>query len=570
MTALDDDFDDGFGEEVQATGRRGESLGVSVSGELLPSKNAGMGGGAFEGADRTSRELASWAPRISSADQLISKDKPMLDGRAQDLLRNNGPTIGASTTYKDAVVGAHYRLNANPAYRYLKLDDVWAEEFQQEVEEAFNLYAESDAKWIDVERKNTLTGLVRLAVGCFFAGGEVVAPMAWLGGRRPFRTAMQLIDASRVSNPNDRADDRFLRRGVALDARGAVQGLHIRRALQNDAARVGESFTWDYWPIWMKWGRLNCLHIMEPTRPEQSRGVAELAAALKETRMGKRFHEVALANAIVQASFAAAIESELPPEMAFEMVGGNSGSGGRANASVAYLEAVQAYARGGKNMDIDGAKIPHLFPGSKLKLTPAGAPGGIGETLEESLNRYISATIGMSYEEYTHDYSKTNYSSLRAATNKTSRNVKARKRIVADATANAAYQCWLEEAITEGHLETTRSLTRKDKDWFYRGMNKEAVCRASWIGATRGQVDELKETQAAIMRIASGLSTYEIETAALGYDFRDIYNQHKREMSRREQMGLSFDLSSKRPSTTASTDDLDGTDQPETAAGFGD
>ena len=491
---------------------------------------------------------------MGSADMLISREKTLLDTRGLDLMRNNGPTVGASNTKKDSIVGSQYRLNANPAFTYLKQDEKWAEEFQLEVEEKFTLYAESDMKWIDVERRKTLTDMVRLAIGCYFSGGEVVGTMNWMRGMRPFRTAMQIIDAQRVSNPQDQADNRFLRRGVQHDRDGAELGLHIRRALANDPTRTGEGYQWDYWPIRKKWGRLQTLHIMETSRPEQSRGVADLAAALKETHMGKKFHDVSLANAIVQASFAAAIESELPPEMAYEMIGaGNTPDSGL--ASMSYLQAIAEYSRGGSNLNIDGTKIPYLFPGTKLKLTPAGTPSGIGENLEESLNRYIAATLGLSYEEYTHDYSKTNYSSLRAATNKTARAVVSTKRMVADGTANAGYQCWLEEAITDGMLETTAALTRKNPLWFYEGMNKEAICRASWIGATTGQVDELKETQAAIMRIAAGLSTYEKECARLGSDFRDVYAQWKREQTMREASGLTFDLSSTRKSTSGSPDE---------------
>ena len=555
-------FDDGFGEPTTA---RRDDPGVSVSGTLMPEKKAGLGGGAFEGADRLGRELASWPVRVNSADQMIGKDKMALDGRALDLLRNNGPTIGASNTQKDSIVGAQYRLNANPAFSYLRrhsgdstIDEKWADEFQMEVEEAFTLYAESDARWCDVERKNTLTGLVRLSIGCFFAGGETVGTMNWMKGNRPFRTAMQIIDANRVCNPNDTEDTKFLRRGVKLDANGAPVGVYIRKALANDNARLGENFTWEYWPIRKPWGRLQTLHLLEMSRPEQSRGVADIVAALKETRMGKRFHEVALANAIVQASFAAAIESELPPEMAYEMIGAGDGSEGRTLASMSMLQAIAEYSRGSRNMEIDGTKIPYLFPGTKLNLTPAGVPGGIGDRLEESLNRYISTTLGISYEEYTHDYSQTNYSSLRAATNKTLRSVQTKKRVIADGTANALYQNWLEEAIVEGHLETTRAMSRKNPNWFYEKMCKEAVCRATWIGATRGQVDEKKETEAAIMRIDAGLSTYEIECARLGSDFRDVYAQRAREQRMEKDHGLVFNRSKGGAPATEAQDGNDG------------
>src|SRR5690606_7179979 len=53
-----------------------------------------------------------------------------------------------------------------------------------------------------------------------------------------------------------------------------------------------------------------------------------------------------------------------------------------------------------------------------------------------------------------------------------------------------------------------------------------------------GQVDELKETQAAVLRIANNLSTEEIEVAKLGHDYRDVLKQRAREMRQRQALGL--------------------------------
>ncbi len=513
---------------------RGANRGFTVT--ASPSeKSAGLGGGAFEGADRLGREMASWSPMISSADGVLGRgDKILLDGRARDLVRNHGPTLGAMRFHENSIVGHQYRLNSTPAWRYLGLSEAWAEEFQIEVEEKFNLYAESDDFWVDVDRTKTLTDIVRLSVCAFFTGGESVATINWMPGNgRPFATAVQMIDADRVSNPNDEMDSLYLRRGVRLDKNGARQGIYIRKAHPKDFNALGRVFQWDYWPMWQKWGRLRTMHILDQLRPDQYRGVAELVSVMKETRMGKRFHEVALANAIVQGSFAASIESELPPEMVGQMLGAGTGEEvNQTGAGLSFLQAVAEYSRGARNLQIDGTKIPILFPGTKLKLTPASSSSsGLGEDLEESLNRHTSTALGISYEEYTNDYSKTNYSSAKAASNNTLSFMKARKRKVADRTANSVYCPWLEEAITERKLESTRAMTRKDPEWFYREMNRTALCRATWIGASRGQVDEVKETNAAIARIEAGLSTLEAETARLGTDWRDVAIQRRRERS---------------------------------------
>ena len=75
---------------------------------------------------------------------------------------------------------------------------------------------------------------------------------------------------------------------------------------------------------------------------------------------------------------------------------------------------------------------------------------------------------------------------------------------------------------------------------------KEAYTKCSWIGASRGQIDELKETQAAILRIKSGLSTYEIEVAKLGLDFREVFTQRAREEKLIKAKGLYFNMDAQR------------------------
>ena len=540
--------------------RRDLGPGVSVIGT---EKRAGLGGGGLEGADRIGRELATWRPMISSPDTIINKDKLMVDGRARDMQRNSGPMQGAANVHKDSIVGSQYRLNVAPAFRTLGLDEKWAEDFQIEVEEKFTLYAESPECWIDVQGRNTLTDMVRLAVGCYFTGGEVTATMNWMTGiNRPLRTSMQMIDADRVSNPNDAQDDKFLRRGIKLDKNGRPLGAWVRRAHPNEVLALADRYSWEYWAVRKTWGRLNFLHILEQQRPDQNRGIADMVSVLKETRMGKKFHEVALANAIVQASYAMAIESELPPEMAFQSLGGEDGVGFM-DANLSLLQGIAEYSRGAKNLEIDGVKIPHLFPGTKLKMMPAGVPGGIGEKLEQSLNRNISAALGMSYEEYTHDFSQTNYSSSKAAANKTMRFMESRKRIVGDATANAIYINTLEEMITEGHLECMKPIVKRDPEFFYRPFHKEALTRATWIGSSRGQVDELKETQAAVLRINSGMSTFEKECAKLGNDYRDVFKQKSREEALRKALKLDFSGGAVKPGTMSTQRKTGSQDQTE-------
>ena len=484
-----------------------------------------MVGGAYDGASRFDRSLALWAPPVQSADADILPDKSLSDARVRDITRNDAYVQGGQMLHRDSIVGSMFLLNAKPEWRVLDLDEKWAEEFQEEVESKFTLWAESPNNWPDASRTNTLTAQVRLAVGVYVLAGEVLSTAEWIktGEPRPYKTAIQMIELDRLCNPWDRIADDRLRGGIEFDNYGAPLAYHIRKGHPSDVLDFGSN-EWRRVGIRKPWGRLQVIHIFEQQRPDQSRGISEMVAALKEMKITKKFRDIVLQNAVVNATYAASIEFELPSEAVYQQLGGGNLGDTIVGYAESYLGAIAQYVASSKHMHIDGVKIPHLFPGTKLQLRNAGTAGGIGTEFEHSLLRYIAANLGVSYEELSKDYSQTNYASARAAGAVTQRFMSARKRMVADRYASSVYKLWLEEAINAGEITTYRPA----KNW-YDGMNADAYSRAEWIGAGRGQIDELKETQAAVLRLKYHLSTYEDEMARLGKDWRTTLAQRERE-----------------------------------------
>lgn len=517
-------------------------------------------GGGLQGAERASRETMRWQPTMRSPDQVINYAKPMADARGRDMVQNDGYAMGAVNVHKDSIVGANYRLNAQPNWKIIGADEKWAEEFQQYYEARFNLLAESEHCWLDAAGVNTFTGMIRLAVGGFVFTGEALATAEWKrGGGRPCKTAIQLVSPDRLCNPDGRPDDRQWRRGVRKDSYGVPLDYAFRNAYPTEDYD-DKAYTWKIVPAFKPWGRRQVIHIIEQLMPDQSRGVAEMVSALKQMRMTKSFQEVTLQNAVINASFAAAIESELPPDIVYQNLGG-AGQGSWMDTVAQYMEALHSYIGQSNNIKLDGAKIPHLFPGTKLNMTPMGTPGGVGTAYEASLLRNIAAALGVSYEEFSRDYSKVSYSSARTSMVNTWRFMQSRKKSVADRMASNIYALVLEEDINAGNVPMPAG-----KNWrhFYEPLMKEAYTACSWIGASRGQIDELKETQAAILRIKSGLSTYEIEVAKLGLDFREVFEQRAREEGIIKAKGLAFSMDAQRegkkdPQNTLSEDPSSGT-----------
>lgn len=527
---------------------------------LIPRNSEDMAlGGGLEGAKTMTREMLRWQPSGGSPDALINPSKKLADDRSRNLVQNDGYLSGVLHTNRDSIVGAAYMLNSQPNIDVLSTIDArftpeWAAEFQAAAEARFNLVAESRACWLDAAGRNTLTDQVRLAVGVHVYTGEVLAAAEWIGDvGRPFKTAMQMIAPDRLCNPDNGPDTQFLRRGVEIDSRGRPIAYHIRNGYPGDIWNTMEQVTWRRIEARKPWGRRQMIHIMEQDSPGQSRAVSEMVAALKQMHMTRRFQDITLQNAVINASYAATMESELPMEMLNPAMGGNQ----LADMAGEYLTSLQAYMLGSNNLTVDGAQIPVLFPNSKLKMQPMGTPGGVGTVFEQSLLRHIAASLGLSYEEFARDFSKTNYSSARASMSGTNKRMSAKKKAVADRYASHVYDLWMEEDIAQGGLPLPPGITR---DIFYRPLVKEAITQCSWIGAGRGQIDEVKETQAALMRIAGGLSTYEIESARLGQYFRDVVRQRQREEAMIKEAGLTFSTNATKPGTNDRQQTMTGND----------
>lgn len=509
-----------------------------------PPKDMAMGG-AYEGASQFDNQIALWQPTLMSADADMLPDKELLDARARDMDRNDAFVHWGGQQHRDSIVGSFYLLNAKPQAEVLGKADGWSEDFQREVEPLFSLWAESPMNWVDMTRVNSLTEMIRLAVGVFVFSGEALATAEWSRARgRDFRTAVQMVDTDRlrtppqhVGNPRWRAGIRHNRAGAPIAAAVQVEHPHEYGMFLPQA---GEFFR--EVPFRKPWGRQMVLHLKEQQRVDQTRAVSDLTAGLREIAITRKFRDITLQNAVLNASYAASIESEMPHEVVSAQLGtGQNMSAAISGYANAYMGQIAAWSKASRHLTMDGIKIPHLYPGTRLQLRPAGSPGGVGQQFETSLLRYLAAALGITYEEMSRDYSKTNYSSMKAAMLSTWRFMQARKRIVADRLANFVYRLWLEEAIWANKL-TTFPASEAGRLYTDGHLNVmfDALSSAEWIGAARGQVDELKETQAAVLRLKYGLSTREYELARLGKDWREVFRQQERENAEAEARGLVF------------------------------
>ncbi len=101
--------------------------------------------------------------------------------------------------------------------------------------------------------------------------------------------------------------------------------------------------------------------------------------------------------------------------------------------------------------------------------------------------------MNIPFELLMKDFSKTNYSSARAALLEAWRYFNARRQWMATYWARPIYELWLEESINRGIVDAP--------DFYER---RAAWTRCKWIGPGRGWVDPVKEAKAAQLRMQIG------------------------------------------------------------------
>lgn len=523
-------------------------------------KDMAIAGGAYEGSVQFDAAMATWQPGLQSADADILPEKEIMDARARDRWRNS-PFISAGLRGKqNGIVGKEYRLMAEPILNALPswFDEKKAAEFQEEVEAKFRAYANSPSNWADASGVRSFTGLVRLAVGVAGFGGEALFTAEWLGTKgRPYGTAILPVDTDRLGQRDGKPETATHRGGVHRNRFGAPVAYDIREEHPSDLGMGIQSFSWKTVNARKPWGRQMVLHLFDAERPDQTRGVSMVVSALRSSRMFDKFSDTQLQNAVARSSIMAYIESERPPNEVFEALGAGQhadAGGGRfakfTSLNKEFLGAAIAYAKGARSSIVNGVKIPHFYPGTKLHMLDPSAEGAFGEAFSNSMLRHLAAAIGVSFEELSRDYSKSKYSTLRAALLHTMRELTHIKRVYADATANFVYRLWLEEAILSGKIDSIPSQCRSI-EWLFGEGHLDALANASWLGAAKGSIEELKEDQAAVLRINNNITTLKQECAARGLDYDEVLKQRAREQRKLKELGLSLEGTSTSKSEAA-------------------
>ena len=488
-------------------------------GNASASARMGLGGSSpYVAGDRSIESLASFQPRTMGADAEIGPARKIINARTRDLVRNNGFAAGSVSKEVDAIIGGNFRPFLKSDWRALGLDVEWAKDFRLQVEALWRNYADDPRKMADTTRAQTVPQMFGTAYRTYLVEGEGLGLVNWRRSRAT-KTTLRIVDPDLLSNPNDLEDSQYLRGGVNLSRDGAALAYNFRQGHPGDSWSGIDAMNWRRIRRETKWGRPQVIHFYDKLRDGQTRGVSRMAPIVEKLRMEDHYSKVELQAAVINAVLAAFIRTPLGPDALDDMFGGDEAGA----SSVSWLgDRSEFYDK--NSVKVGGARIQGLFPGDEIGMVQTARPAAQFADFESAVLRQVASGLGISYEQLASDWSKTNYSSARAALIEIWRGWTVRRIAFAQGFCQPFFMAWLEEQVLDGHIKLPNNAPDFRENWM-------AYSRAKWVGPGRGFVDPVKEVQAAALRVAMGLSTLADEAAELtGSDWGDNLDQIKDEI----------------------------------------
>jgi lambda family phage portal protein len=480
------------------------------------------GAGSFFMREQHNPFFYSWTPALRDQRDDVRQGYWYAAARTIDMMHNSGWISGAVDQAIVNMIGDGLRLAAKPDADALGWTKETADKWARDVERRFEAYAGNPVE-VDASGKQTLGQLTRAGVMSFFSHGEILGLMPRLNN--PFaktRLKLKLLPAHKLRQDSNGFD---MYQGVIMTMWGFPLAYKIMLRIQQWDVEFPEIV-----PARDNVGRRQVMHVFDGLA-SQVRGISPLASALKVIRQFENLADATLQAALIQAIFAATVQSDSPTNDVLQALQDDEEQGVGVGNMDSLLSAKTGWYESTK-IDLGrGGKIAHLFPGEKLQFNGSETPNDNYEAFSKMLLREVARGIGVTYETMTGDYSGATYSSVRMATSETWPTTVYRRKHIAAPLCQQVYVGWLDEQIETGEIKFPGGV-----EGF---REKEASASiADWRGPPKPQADDLKTQKAYQGYKAMGVMTDEQICAELGSDWEMTYEQREREMKLRKKLGL--------------------------------
>lgn len=512
--------------------RRAEDRAAIARAEMETTRadmvRAVMSGYSEGGASRRSKAFRGSTGISADPQSDIDANLGTLISRSRLAYMTSPVATSAVNTTRTNAIGGGLHLKARLDHQLLSISQEHAEAWENKIEREFALWAES--KFCDTYRLNNFYEQQSL----FFMGelmngdGLCLVPMEKPTSFMPYGLRLKLVEGDRLCTPNttiytggntavywgkDKATGNLIYSGIEFDAKGTTVAYHF-------CNRYPYATTQPMGLAPLKWarveafgaktGRPNVLHMFEPERAEQRRGVPFLAPVLEELQQLKRYEKAELMGAVVSALFTAFVTTngpttDIPIGEALDEVDGQS----------------NVPEKGDDEYKLGSGAIVTLAPGEDIKFAEPTRPNTAFEAFVSAVSQSIGAALEIPNELLLKQFSSS-YSASRGALLEAWKMFKMRRERMITQFCQPVYELFLTEAVARGRMHAP--------GFFDDPIIRKAWCSADWNGPAAGMLDPVKEVNAATKRVNQGFSTREEETRGLtGGDYKRNVQQLENE-----------------------------------------
>jgi lambda family phage portal protein len=454
----------------------------------------------YRGAEAT-RLRSDWIIGTSTATTGAS-ERITLRERSRDLNRNDAVASGATDTMAINVVGQGLQLQSRIRAERIGVTEDAARELQKQAETIWTDWKQT----ADSTNICDFDELQFLALRKIVEDGEIIVlPIMIDDSWRSLKRAIELIEADRLINYGAGLNLSNVDSAVETGARGEPVAYYLEKA----GSSVGEKKQSVRIEARDERGRPKILHLFPVRRPGQLRGVPWFAPVMTLFKDLGDTLEAEVVAARVSACLAVFVTMNDPAYAQYAAhTGTETDTGNRLQA-------------------LEPGNISYLNQGESINVVNPNRPGDTFAPFVEMVIRMIGMSLNLPYELLSKDFSKTNYSSARAAILEGRRMFTTWRSWFGRRFCQPIYDLVLEEAFLRGLFAAPN---------FYEYRSE--YTRAQWIGGGWGWVDPVKEVEASRKAIDYGLSTLAEEAAGQGRDWEEILEQQKREQDKAGELEI--------------------------------
>ena len=474
-------------------------------------QNSFFNGTAFSSADST-RDLYFWSPSRKGADREIAPAINNLRWRSRDLFKNSTFGKSALSTLTDNIIGSGLNLQPNIDREYVRkktqLKESDIDEIEDEIEFHFKNWSKSQE--CDLENKLNFYQIQWLAMLSQLMSGDVFCTLPILERRDfPYKLKLQLIESDRIRSPFGYLADSKIRMGIKYNEFNEAVKYYIYKGLNPGYYELNndlKSFS-IIDAYGKKSNRKQILHIFKPERPGQGRGIPILSTVMETIKRLSRYQEAESVASVVRALYNIFIKSNNSTQY----------PGGLRIDDSENAEDEQ------DQIFLGVGEVHNLAPGEEIFESNPNRPNPTFETFVNALAKEIGMATDIPYEILIKQF-MASYSASRASRLEFWKSIIIKRSWFADQFCSNIYKEFLNLIVLEGIINLPGYLSDPFLKMAYQG--------SFWRGPGMGQIDELKEVNAATKRIENNISTYSDEISAYsGKSAKDVFKKLRKELT---------------------------------------